>query len=384
MRGPGGRDVYGELGLKRVVNAMGNVTVLGGSMLADSVQAAVAEANESFVDMEDLLEKSGAAIAGMLGAQAALVTSGCYAGLVLGAAAIMTGKDPQRIARLPDSTGMKNGFLVQRRMRYHYDRAVTVPGGRLVEVGDQQGTTAAQLAASIDRDTAGILYVAKLEGMDGVLSLPEVVDIAREKHVAVLVDAAAEIYPLERMTWLAGGSGADLVCFGAKYFGSVNSAGIVCGRRAMVDAAALNGFIAYEVLDNHALGRGYKVDRQEVIATLVALREWFAMDHRQRFAVQERRLTTIAEALAPLAYVRTERVWPRRGAWMQLRVTFDEARVGKSPAAICAALKSGDPSVRVRLEEGQVQIAVQSLLEGEDGIVAESLRKVLANGGVRQ
>jgi L-seryl-tRNA(Ser) seleniumtransferase len=376
MRMTDAKGILGELKVRRTVNAAGNMTLLGGSMLSPGVQAAMAEANETFVDMEELLDKSGKAIAGILGAEAALVTSGCFAALALGTAAIMAGQNADRIARLPDTTGMRNEMLIQKPTRYHYDRAVSVPGAELVEVGDQSGVTVEQLEASIGPKTAGILYPARWEGAQGVLSIPEVVSTATKKGVAVLIDAAAEIYPLDRMTWLAGKSGAHLICFGAKYFGSLNSTGIICGKRENVAAAALNNFIAFETRDNHSLGRGYKVDRQEIIATLVALREWFGADHKQRFALQERRLQTIAQALEGLPYVKTERIQPRQGAWMYLRVACDGTRTGKSPASVCAILRDGDPSVRVRFEDGQIQIAVHTLKDGEDKIVAERMRQV--------
>jgi L-seryl-tRNA(Ser) seleniumtransferase len=376
MRTTDTKGIHGELGVKRTINAAGNMTILGGSMLSSGIQAAMAEANETFVDMEELLDKSGKAIAEILGTEAALVTSGCFAALVLGTAAIMAGKNADSIARLPDTTGMRNEVLIQKSTRYHYDRAVSVAGAKLVEVGDQSRTTTEQLEASIGPNTAGILYPARWEGAEGVLSIPEVMRTARKKDVAVLIDAAAEIYPLDRMTWLASKSGAHLICFGAKYFGSLNSTGIICGKRESVAAAVLNNFIAFETHDNHSLGRGYKVDRQEIIATLVALREWFAMDHKKRFALKERRLQTITQALEGLPYVKTERIWPRQGAWMHLRVTCDEARMGKTLASICEILGKGDPSVRVGLEDDQIQIAVHTLKDGEDEIVAERLREV--------
>ena len=376
MRMTDTKGFHRELGLKHTINAAGNMTMLGGSMLSASVQEAMAEANESFVDMEELLDKSGKAIAAILGTDAALVTSGCFAALVLGTAAIMAGKNPDSIARLPDTTGIRNEILIQTPTRYHYDRAVSVAGARLVEVGDRSKTTAEQLEAAIGPNTAGILYPAGWEGAEGVLPIPEVVQAARKKDVAVLIDAAAEIYPLDRMTWLASKSGAHLICFGAKYVGSLNSTGILCGKRESVAAAVLNNFIAYETLDNHSFGRGYKVDRQEIIATLVALREWFAMDHTKRFALQEQRLQTITQALEGLPHVESERIWPRQGAWMHLRVTCDETRLGKSLASIYETLEGGDPSVRVVLEDGKIQVAVHTLKDGEDEIVAERLREV--------
>lgn len=369
-------EVYKELGVKRVINTMGSMTLLGGSILPGKMQAAMEEANECFVDMEELLDKSGKAVGELLGAEAALVTSGCFAALVLGAAAIMTGKDKEKIARLPDTTGMKNEFLIQKGTRYHYDRCVSVPGGKLVEVGEEHGTTAEQLEAAIGPATAGILYLAHAEGTEGILSLPEVVGIAGRKGVAVLLDAAAEVYPLERMRKRAR-SGANLVCFGGKYFGSTHSTGVLCGRKEMVEAATLNNFIAYEAKDNRSLGRGYKVDRQEVIVTVVALQEWFTMNHEERFSVQERRIETIAEGLAGIPHVKAQRMWERRGPWKQLRIDLDEAALGKTAASIVEALREGDPSIWVDVDGNQMYVGVHTLREGEDKVIAERLRQLL-------
>lgn len=369
--------VYEALGVRPVINAAGSMTMLGGSVLGPRVLAAMEEANQAFVDMEELLEKSGQAIARILGAEAALVTSGCYAALVLGAAAMMTGKDADRIARLPDTTGMKNEFLIQKRMRYHYDRCVTVPGGRLVEVGDERGTTAAQLETAIGPRTVGILYLARMERDEGILPLPEVIAIARRRGVALLVDAAAEVYPLERMRWLAQ-SKTDLVCFGAKYFGSAHSTGVLCGRKDLVEAATLNNFIAYEIHDNRSIGRGYKVDRQEVVATVVALQEWFSMNHEERFALQERRIQTIAHALEGLPHITVHRLWERQGPWLRLQVTLDEKALGRTASTVQQALRQGNPSIRVRAEGNRILIAVHTLQEGEDRIVAERLRAALS------
>lgn len=69
-------SVYTQLGVRRVINALGNTTTVGGSQLGPKVKAAMEEANDYFVDMKELLDKSGKAMADLLGAEAALVTSG--------------------------------------------------------------------------------------------------------------------------------------------------------------------------------------------------------------------------------------------------------------------------------------------------------------------
>src|SRR3977135_4406243 len=129
-------SVYEKRGVTPAVNARGNNTVLGGTTPSARVRRAMQEAERSYVDMQQLLERSGVVIADLLGAEAAYVTPGAAAALALGAAACMAGADPDKIGRLPDTTGMPGTILIQARHRYHYERAVTVPGARLVQVGD--------------------------------------------------------------------------------------------------------------------------------------------------------------------------------------------------------------------------------------------------------
>jgi len=197
--------------------------------------------------------------------------------------------------------------------------------------------------------------------------------------VRVVVDAAAEIYPLERMHYVAQ-SGADLVCFGAKYLGAQNSAGILCGRSELIHAAKLNSFIGYEAQRSRSVGRGYKLDRQEVIGVTVALREWLTMDHEERLQQQSDRIETIRNALADLPHVATEQVWdPEREAWMQLRITVADADDAKLNA-LCEELRTGDPSIWLRptFEGGQIAVMVNTLQDDEAAIVARRLREVLA------
>ena len=371
-------EIYRDLGIKRVINTLGTATIMGGSVISPGVQAAMEQANGTFASMHQVVGKAGEAIADALGVEAAFVTSGCFAALALSSAAIMAGTDRESIARLPDATGLKNEFLIQNRMRYEYDRCVSVAGARLIEVGDDQGTTANQMDEAIGPGTAGILYVAHLEGTEGTLSLSEVIGIAKERDVSVLVDAAYQVYPLDRMIGLAR-SGADSVCFSAKYMGGPNSVGFLCGRKELVEAASLHGFTSFELEQNRAFGRGYKVDRQEAVALVVALREWFALDHQERNRVQEQRFQVIAEALGDLPDVRMEQGWHDRLPWMVLKVILDQAALGKTAAQVADKLRESDPSIWLRVEGDTIPLAVNTLAEGEEHLVARMLREALGS-----
>ena len=368
--------VYEKLGLRRVISGSGIRTVLGGTVMSPKALVAMEEANQVFVEMEELLEKAGQAVADMIGAEAAHITSGCAAALAIGAAGIMTGSDLERVARLPNTTGMKNEFLIQRRSRYIYERCATTSGAVLIDVGDENGTTASQIVDAIGPDTAGILYVAHVEGSEGTVPLSDVVAIARDKGISVLLDAAFQIHPVERMTELAQ-SGADVVCFSAKYFKGPNSTGFLCGPKEAVDAAALNGFMAYETGGRVSLGRGYKLDRQDVVATVTLLEEWLQMDHQKRLDLEERRFQVLQEALGGIPQVRTEQFFINRYCSMQMNVILDEAALGKTAVQVKQELMAGDPAIFVFADENKLVLAVDSMDDGDEHILAWRLRDLL-------
>src|SRR5947208_6064306 len=145
-------DIFEEIGVKPVINARGHATVLGGATPSGRVKEAMEAADRYYVDMRELLERSGQIIAGLLECEAAYVTPGAAAALALGTAACITGDDVEKMALLPDTEGMKNKVLIQASQTYQYDRSVTIVGARLVEVGDTSGTTAEQLAAALTDD----------------------------------------------------------------------------------------------------------------------------------------------------------------------------------------------------------------------------------------
>src|SRR5438067_4436156 len=94
-------SIYEQLGVRPVINARGNNTVLGGSTPSPRVRQAMHEAERSYVDMQQLLDRSGETIAEMIGCEAAYVTPGAAAALALGTAACIADSDLDKIAQLP-------------------------------------------------------------------------------------------------------------------------------------------------------------------------------------------------------------------------------------------------------------------------------------------
>lgn len=369
-----GLRVYQDLGVKPVINAMGFMTVLGGSRPSPQVQAAMTHASRYFVGMEELLKKTGDIIAGILGGEAALVTPGCAAALALSTAACMAGSDSEKIQQLPDTTGMKSEIIIQKSQRYHYDRCLTIFGAKMIEAGNDH-TTANQVEAAITDKTAAIHYVAP-GGGEGVVSLDEVLSIAKAHNVPVIIDAASQVYPLEQMRRYPE-AGVDLVGYGAKYFGACNSTGVLCGRRDLVDAAFLHSFIGYETRNTRCVGRPLKLDRQEVIAVVAALREWFGMDHEARVAEHMQRAQAIEDALSGIPHITCEAVSDARTLGNGLRVKLDEGALGKTAGQISEALLNGDPSIWLSGGSGSIHISVANLVGDDVQVVSGRLRDLL-------
>lgn len=370
-------SIYEEIGLTPVINAMGHVTVLGGSTPSARVKAAMAQAERSYIDMAQLHAKAGETIAKLLGTEAAYVTSGAAAALTLGAAACIAGQDPEKIARLPHTEGLKNQVVIQKVQRYHYEHVTTMPGATLVEAGDAAGTTPDQLRAALGPDTAAVLYPAHLEGQNGALSLSQTVEIAHARNIPVLVDAAGQVFPIERMTGLAQ-SGADLVCYGAKYIGSVHSSGILCGKKELVDAAVMQGFIGYEtVARGIAFGRPMKLDRQEIIAVVAALQEWLSLDHERRLADLESKLAAIGRRLEGLPGVSLETLRRDGAAPRVLQIRLDPATARLDARSLAQRLREGSPMVYVGASSDAITINPTTLSDDEVQIVGQRVASLL-------
>src|SRR5947207_1088276 len=151
------------------------------------VVAAWVDASRHFVNLLDLQDKVGERIAKLIGVEAAMVTTGAAGALLLATAAVVTAGDRKRIARLPDTTGMKNEVILQKTHRSCYDNQMTDVGVRLVEV-----ETAADVQKAVNKQTALMFFMNK-EDAAGRIPRREWLELARKHKVPTLLDAAADV-----------------------------------------------------------------------------------------------------------------------------------------------------------------------------------------------
>lgn len=274
-------DYYSKLGITPVINAVGNQTIFGGSTPTGVVKDAMESSESNYIVMEELFEKTGEYISKLLGTEAGYVTSGAAAAITLSVAGCMAGTDPEKIATLPRTNGMKNEILLQKPQRYTYDRCFELSGAKLIEVGSSELCTETELQNAINENTVAIAYYVQPDDWnDKAVSLKKTLEIAHNNNIPVIADAASQIYPIDYM--LETAQSADLVCFGAKYFGAPHSSGLVVGKKEYIDKVKAQSFIAYQLEGRNAMGRPMKLDRQEVIGATVALEQWVNMNHEDR------------------------------------------------------------------------------------------------------
>ena len=145
---------FSDLGVKSFINAIGPYSSLGGAVMWPEVIDAMDYAIRNKIRMSDLQDAVGRRIAALLGANAAMGTSGATGAIILGTAACMTGGNRERQERIPDTTGMPNEVLILKSQRYLYDRSIRAPGAVLVEV-----ETEADIRAAVNERTAMMFYL---------------------------------------------------------------------------------------------------------------------------------------------------------------------------------------------------------------------------------
>ena len=366
---------YEALGVRPVVNAAATLTRLGGSRMPAEVLEAMAAGARCFVDLFELQRRAGERIAELTNNEACYVSSGAAAGMAIAIAGCIAGTDAARIARLPECDGAPAEVIIHRSHRNGYDHAARQTGARLVEVGMAHTTQSWELEAALSPRTACVLYFAGAHYAGAARPLPEVVEVAHSRGVPVLVDAAAQIPPVSNLWRFTRELGADAALFsGGKGLRGPQSAGLVLGRRDLIEACIANG------PPHHNLGRPMKVGKEEMLGMLAAVDWTLRQDEPALLARYEATVQGWLSGLADLPGVMAERGFPSEAGQPHARaiVRFGPpCRLDRD--AVVAALWDGDPRVAVgTVGEDAIALNPQTLEPGEEAEVLLALRRVLA------
>ncbi len=371
-------SVYDELGVKRAINAWGTMTSLGGSLMLPEVVAAMDEAAKAFVDMDELQTQAGKIIAQRTGAEAARVTSGAAAALVLAVAACMTGKDPEKMAEIPYVQDFKNEVILPLTHDTTFSRNYVIPCAKLVKVGTEEGYKLSDVERAITENTVAIAFTffTSRRGCD-MEALKQVVKIGKKRNVPVIVDAAAELPPISNLRDIVA-TGADLVVFsGGKDIRGPNDSGFITGRAELIEAVA-----AHSSPHNY-MGRPMKVSKEQIVGLVVALQHYTpeAVETRRRkwtktaqyFVKQLSSKNVKAETVVPDP---AKHEYSAQG-WPQARLTLDEAELGITAAELDMQLRTGSPPIYVGQSGNCLTLNPQCLQDGEEGVIVKRIRQIL-------
>ena len=369
-------SIYRTLGIRKLINAEGTMTRLGGCVMDPAVVDAMAEAAKSFVDLNQLLAKAGQHVAALLGVEAAFITCGAAAGLTLSTAACITGADPAKIRQLPDlRTIEKNEVLIQKSHRNGYDHAVRQAGVEVVEFGLIKETYPWEMRAAISEKTAAVVHFLEFEDHRN-LPLPEVIAIAKEKEIPVIVDAAAELPPPGNLSCFFS-LGADLTVFsGGKDIGGPQSSGLIVGRRDLIACCALNAN------PNYSIGRAMKAGKEEIAGLVTALELYLQQDFTAEEQMWEDMVAFMVAFLADVPGLDARRVSPSEPGvqpnWIpRMYLDWDEKVIALDRNEVKSRLLQPDPGIAVGTTSTGLFVNPQTMMPGQEKIVAQRLREVL-------
>lgn len=397
--------IYDELGVPTVVNATGTKTRISGSLMREEAADAMRDASRAFVRISDLQQRASELVAEVTGADAGYVTSGASSGLSMAAAACLAGDDLETMARLPDTEGIPDEIVMPRTHRNGYDHALRLAGATIVDVGTNDyhlGTGSEnvepwEIETAITDETVAVAYMEKPYTQP---PLETVCEIAHDNDVPVIVDAAAELPPVENLSRFIE-QGADLVAFsGGKAIRGPQSTGILAGDEDLIQS------VARQHLDMHAadaaydppadlvgadelpgvprqgIGRSMKVGKEEIVGLIRALELFIEEDHDARLREWHERAERLESALADVSGLETRlEGGDKTDAVTQVAATVDPDRAATDATALVRSLRQETPRVFVgadRLDDDEFTINPMCLADDEADYVVDRIRATLS------
>lgn len=361
------RDFFKELGLRTFINAAGTYTSMTGSLMRDEVTSAITYGATEYVDLDDLHDKVGERIANLLECEYATVSSGAFGAMTLGVAGVMAGMDTKKVAQLPDVTGLKHEVIVQDGHDIGYTHALINAGAKIVNVKNAKA-----LEKAINDKTA-MLWFLNANTDSGAIKHEEFVALGKKHGIPTFIDCAADVPPVENLFKFTK-MGFDLVCFsGGKGIRGPQSAGLLLGKRKYIEAARL-----HTPPRGTTIGRGMKVNKEEVLGMLVALEMYLERDHAKEWKMWEAQIKLISDSAKSVKGVETEiHVPPHANHVPSLRIKWDDNVVKISPTVARKKMKDGHPSIETVGGSDNIGITTWMMEPGQERIVAQRLKEVL-------
>ncbi len=370
-------DLCKQYGLRRVINACGKMTALSSAIVLPEIREIVNESMKHFYLLSELQDLAGRTIANATDAEWGCVTACTSSGITLSVAACMTGKSIGRVLQLPDATGMPNRVIIQKGHCVDYGAPVTqnirLAGAEVVEAGSVNKCRPEYIRYELEKgNVAAVLQVESHHTMRyGYVKLPELVEIAHEFDVPVIVDGAAQDQRMKELSAM----GCDLLICSAHKYLCGTTAGIVAGRRDLVEAVDLQ---------NRGIGRPMKAGKEAIFGAIAALEYRMTQDMDAWTAEQDRKVTLTLDLLKDIPGLELETEPDPNGCpFSRPKLTPDPEATGHTPHSLAEALREGDPTVVPRAhyaDQGHICLDTIELTDEEIRFMCDKVRRILTGG----
>ncbi|MBI4466098.1 MAG: L-seryl-tRNA(Sec) selenium transferase [Acidobacteria bacterium] len=391
------RELLG-LSLQPVINATGVVlhTNLGRAPLGREAARGVFEVATQYSNLEFDLGKgargrrdvhAGKFLDRLLGAEASLVVNNNAAAVLLALNTLAEGGE----------VVVSRGELIEIGESFRIPDIMARSGAVLREVGTTNRTRIGDYARALNKQTRLLLRVHpsnfRLEGFTARPALEELVALGRRRRLplvedlgsGLLVDLSGQGLAQEPLAAASLGAGVDLVTFsGDKLLGGPQ-AGIIAGKKKLVERCRRN-----------PLFRALRVDKMTYAALEATLRSYLRGGLEDVPALRLIRLTAAeigerAEALraslekdlaggAALSVRAGQSVvggGSTPGYSLPTKLLVIAAQ-GMSPAELAARLRRAHPPVVVRVEADRVLVDLRTVFEDQQTALAAALRQALS------
>lgn len=361
------RNFFKELGIKTFINAAGTYTSMTGSLMQEEVTAAIAFGATEYVDLDELQDKVGERIAELLECEYATVSSGAFGAISIGCAGVMSGMDPKKAAQLPIADGMKHEVIIQEGHKIGYSQSLENVGAKIIYVKTRQ-----DLERAINKNTA-MLWFLNAHTDQGEIKHDEFVALGKKHDIPTFIDAAADVPPVDNLFRFTR-MGFDLVAIsGGKGLRAPQSSGLLLGKKKYIEAARM-----HTPPRGQTIGRGMKVNKEEILGMLVALELYLEKDHDKEWKLWENQIELISDSALSVNGVETEiYVPPYANHVPSLQVKWDQEIIKITPEEVRKELMNGHPAISTVGNNEVVGITTWMMVPGQERIVAKRLKEIL-------
>jgi L-seryl-tRNA(Ser) seleniumtransferase len=307
----------------------------------------------------------------MVHSEAAVITCGAISGLTLGLAGVLTGTDVEKVKMLPflEGTGLKSEVICQNAHKIDYNHALTNTGCKMVYVD-----TVADVEKAINEKTA-LLHFLNIEADKGQIKHEEWVALGKKYNVPTSNDMAADVPPVSNLTRFNDMGFDFVVVSGGKAIRGPQSAGVLMGKKKIIEAARL-----HMPPRGYNIGRGMKVNKEEIVGMYVALEHFMNADHDKEFKTWESQIAVIDNAVKGINGVATKIFVPPLGnITPTLEVSWDANVIKMNTKDLQEKLRNGNPSIEVMGRgDNAINITVWVMRLGQEKIVAKKLKEALS------